>query len=87
MKKIEILGMGWAKCNQLAERAKEAVNQLRVEAEVVKVQDIKAITNYGVLMTPALVVDGVVKVTGKLPKVEELKKWISEWNWGDSDGR
>jgi len=45
---------------------------------VVKVQDIRAITNYGVLMTPALVVDGVVKVAGKLPKVEELKKWISE---------
>jgi protein-disulfide isomerase len=45
---------------------------------VVKVQDIKTITNYGVLVTPALVVDGVVKVTGKLSKVEELKKWISE---------
>jgi protein-disulfide isomerase len=51
---------------------------LGIEAELVKVQDIKTITNYGVLMTPALVVDGVVKVTGKLPKVEELKKWISE---------
>jgi protein-disulfide isomerase len=45
---------------------------------VVKVQDIKTITNYGVLMTPALVVDGVVKVTGKLPKVEEIKKWLEE---------
>jgi protein-disulfide isomerase len=45
---------------------------------VTKVKDIKTITNYGVLMTPALVVDGAVKVTGKLPKVEELKKWISE---------
>jgi protein-disulfide isomerase len=43
---------------------------------VVKVQDIKAITNYGVLMTPALVVDGVVKVAGKVPKVEEIKEWI-----------
>ena len=78
MKKIEVLGMGWAKCNQLAERAKDAVKELSIEAEVVKVQDIRAITNYGVLMTPALVVDGVVKVAGKLPKVEELKKWISE---------
>ena len=76
MKKIEILGMGWVKCNQLAERAKEAVKQLGIEAEVVKVQDIKTITNYGVLMTPALVVDGVVKVAGKVPKVEEIKKWI-----------
>jgi protein-disulfide isomerase len=43
---------------------------------VVKVQDIKAITNYGVLITPALVVDGVVKVAGKLPKLDEIKGWI-----------
>ena len=76
MKKIEILGMGWAKCNQLAERAKEAVKELGVDAEVIKVQDIKTITNYGVLITPALVVDGVVKVAGKVPKVEEIKGWI-----------
>ena len=47
-----------------------------IDAEVTKVQDIKTITNYGVLMTPALVVDGVVKVAGKLPKVEEIKGWI-----------
>ena len=43
---------------------------------MVKVQDIRAITNYGVLMTPALVVDGVVKVAGKVPKIEEIKGWI-----------
>ena len=75
-KKIEILGMGWAKCNQLAERAKDAVKELGIDAEVIKVQDIKAITNYGVLVTPALVVDGVVKVAGKIPKMEEIKEWI-----------
>ena len=60
------------------ERAKDAVKELGIEAEVIKVQDIKTITNYGVLMTPALVVDGVVKVVGKLPKTEEIKKWIQE---------
>lgn len=76
MKKIEILGMGCARCNQLEERAKEAVKQLGIEAEVIKVQDIKAITNYGVLVTPALVVDGVVKIAGKVPKIEEIKAWI-----------
>jgi len=76
MKKIEILGMGCARCNQLTERAKEAVKDLGIEAEVTKVQDIKAITNYGVLVTPALAVDGVVKVAGKLPKLEEIKEWI-----------
>ncbi len=52
------------------------MKELGVEAEVIKVQNIKAITNYGVLMTPALVVDGVVKVAGKIPKVEEIKNWI-----------
>jgi len=52
------------------------VKQLGIEAEVVKVQDIKTITNYGVLVTPALVVDGVVKVAGKVPKVEEIGEWI-----------
>ena len=76
MKKIEILGMGWLKCNQLAERAKEAVKELGIHAEVVKVQDIKTITNYGVLITPALVVDGVVKVAGKVPKIDQIKEWI-----------
>jgi small redox-active disulfide protein 2 len=76
MKKIEILGMGWAKCNQLAERAKEAVKELGIDAEVIKVQDIKTISNYGVLITPALVVDGVVRVAGKVPRVEEIKEWI-----------
>jgi protein-disulfide isomerase len=43
---------------------------------VVKVQDIKTVTNYGVLMTPALVVDGVVKVAGKVPKIDQIKEWI-----------
>jgi len=51
---------------------------LGIEAEVIKVQDIKTISNYGVLMTPALVVDGIVKVAGKLPKVEEIEGWIKE---------
>jgi len=49
---------------------------LGIDAEVIKVQDIKTITNYGVLMTPALVVDGVVKVAGKVPKLEQIKEWI-----------
>jgi small redox-active disulfide protein 2 len=52
------------------------VKELGIEAEVTKVKDIKTITNYGVLMTPALVVDGVVKVAGKVPKMEEIKQWI-----------
>lgn len=77
MKKIEVLGMGCPKCNQLEDRAKEAVKELGIEAEVIKVKDIKAIADYGVMITPALVVDGVVKVAGKVPKLDEIKEWIA----------
>jgi small redox-active disulfide protein 2 len=52
------------------------VKDLGIEAEVVKIKDIKTISNYGVMITPALAVDGVVKVAGKIPKVEEIKEWI-----------
>jgi small redox-active disulfide protein 2 len=52
------------------------VKELGIDVEVIKVQDIKTITNYGVLVTPALVIDGVVKVAGKVPKLEEIKGWI-----------
>ena len=74
--KIEILGMGCANCNKLYENALEAVKLSGKEVEVAKVEDIKKIMGYGVLSTPALVVDGVVKVAGKIPRVEEIKGWI-----------
>ncbi len=76
MKKIEILGMGWPKCNQLEDRAREAVKELGIKAEVIKVKDMQAIMNYGVMITPAIVVDGKVKASGKIPKIEEIKEWI-----------
>lgn len=75
--KIEILGMGCSNCNKLYQNALEAVKQSGKEAEVVKVEDIQKIMDYEVMSTPALVIDGVVKVKGKVPKVEEIKKWIS----------
>lgn len=71
--KIEILGMGCQKCSNLMENAKKAVAELNIAAEFVKVEDIKVIMSYGVMTTPALVVDGVVKVSGKIPSVEEIK--------------
>lgn len=74
--KIEILGPGCAKCKQLYENAREAVKQAGVEAEIVKVEDLKAISGYNVFMTPALVLDGAVKVTGKVVPPEQIKKWI-----------
>jgi len=75
--KIEILGMGCSNCNKLYQNALEAVKQSGKEAKVLKVEDIQKITGYGVTSTPALVINGVVKVKGKVPKVEEIKKWIS----------
>ncbi len=73
MMKIEILGMGCKKCSDLLDNAKKAASELNIEAEFVKVEDIKIIMSYGVMTTPALVVDGVVKVSGKTPSVEEIK--------------
>ena len=74
--KIEILGMGCPKCKMLYENAKKAVLEKNIQAEVLKVEDIDKITGYGVMMTPAIVIDGAVKPTGKVPSAEEIKKWL-----------
>ena len=76
MKKLEILGTGCPKCIKLEELTRQAASELGIEAEITKVKDINQIMNYGVMMTPALVVDGVVKVVGKVPPVEEIKKYL-----------
>jgi small redox-active disulfide protein 2 len=76
MKKIEILGSGCANCKKLESNAREAVEKLGIEAEVVKVTEIEKIVSYGVMSTPALVVDGKVKSIGKLLSVEEIKKLV-----------
>ena len=73
MMKIEILGMGCKKCSDLMDNTKKAATELNLETEFVKVEDIKTIMSYGVMTTPALVVDGVVKVSGKIPNIEEIK--------------
>jgi len=76
--KIEILGTGCPKCKKLHELSEEAVKELGVSAEIIKVTDINKIIDYGVMVTPALVVDGDVKVAGKIPSKEEITKWIEE---------
>lgn len=76
MKKIQILGAGCAKCNALAEATKKAAEELGLEYEFEKITDIKTIMSFGVMMTPALVVDGAVKVAGKVPGHTELKALI-----------
>ena len=74
--KIEILGMGCSNCNKLYQNVLEAVKESGKKADVTKVEDIKAIMGYGVMSTPALVIDGVVKVAGKVPKAEQIMEWI-----------
>jgi small redox-active disulfide protein 2 len=77
MKKIQILGTGCPKCKKLFEASQQAVKSLGIEAEVTKVEDISEIMKFGVMMTPALVVDGEVKVMGRIPKPEEITSFIS----------
>ena len=77
MKKIEILGTGCAKCHKLEEETRKAAGELGLDCQIEKVKDIQKITAYGVMMTPALVVDGQVKVVGKVPKIEDIKSMIA----------
>jgi small redox-active disulfide protein 2 len=77
MKKLQILGAGCPKCKELAARADEAAQALGIEFELEKVTDVNDILSFGVMMTPALVVDGEVKIVGKVPGVEELKNIIA----------
>lgn len=76
MKKLQVLGPGCPKCRRLAEVTEEAARAKGLEYELEKVTDIDRITAAGVMMTPALVVDGEVKVMGRIPSVEELKKLL-----------
>jgi small redox-active disulfide protein 2 len=76
MKKIQILGTGCPKCRQLTALAEQAAKELGVAYEIEKVTQINDIMKFGVMVTPALVVDGQVKVSGKVPSVEEIKKMI-----------
>ena len=77
MKKLQILGTGCPKCITLAEATPTAANQLGLECEIEKVTDINRIVSFGVMMTPALVVDGQVKVAGRVPAIDELKTLIA----------
>ena len=76
MKKLQILGTGCPKCKKLTENAEAAAKELGIEYEIEKVTDISDIMNFGVMMTPALAVDGEVKVVGKVASVEEIKELI-----------
>ena len=74
--KIEVLGIGCPKCKTLYDNAKRAVEEKGVQAEVVKIENMDKITEYGVMMTPALVINGEIKSSGKVPSSEEIKNWL-----------
>jgi len=74
--KIEVLGTGCMKCNKLYEAAKEAVAQTGVQAEIAHVTDLAELMKRGVMVTPALAVDGVIKAAGKVLKAEDIAKML-----------
>ncbi len=76
MKKIQILGTGCPKCKTLTENAEAAAKELGIEYQIEKVTDINEIMKFGVMMTPALVVDGQVKVVGKVLSPEQIKQLL-----------
>ncbi len=77
MKKLQILGTGCPKCRKLAENTEAAAKALGIECDIVKVTDINEIMKFGVMMTPALAIDGQVKVVGKVPSPDEIKKMLA----------
>ncbi len=77
MKEIKVLGTGCPKCGKLKKNVEEALAGLEIEYSLEKVEDIQEIVSFGVMMTPALVVDGEVKFSGKVPGIEELRSILT----------
>lgn len=77
MKKIQILGTGCPKCRKLAENAEAAAKELAIEYQIEKVTDINEMMKFGVMVTPALAIDGQVKVTGKVADVGDIKEMLA----------
>ena len=72
--KIQILGTGCPKCKQLADNVKLVVEKAGINAEIEKITEISEIINFGVMMTPALAIDGEIKFVGKVPTIKEIKE-------------
>ena len=75
---IKILGSGCANCKKLEANAKDAISQLGIDASIIKVEDFKDIMKYGVMRTPAIVINEKVKMYGKVCTVDEIKKYIQD---------
>ena len=76
--KVQIFGIGCPRCKKLEANARKAVEEVGIEAELEKVEDIKEISKFGVMMTPALAIDGKVKCSGEIAPVQKIKKWLQE---------
>jgi len=77
MKKLQILGTGCPKCRKLTELVEKAAQALGIEYEIEKVTDINELMKFNIMMTPGLAVDGIVKCSGRIPSIEELKGLIA----------
>ena len=75
---IEILGTGCAKCKRLFANAEQAVKDLKITAEIIKVEDLAEIVSRGVMLPPALFINGEVRAEGRIPDVNEIKKMLTE---------
>lgn len=78
MKTIKVLGPGCAKCKTTFHNAQEAVKQLEIVAEVIKIEDIEEMMQYNVLTTPVLMIDDVVKVKGRIAQIDEIKEFLKQ---------
>lgn len=76
MKRVQILGTGCAKCGNLRANTEQAIQELGIEAQVEHITDMAKITGFGVMMTPALVVDGQVKAVGQVPSAAAIKAFL-----------
>jgi len=74
--KIEILGSGCAKCKSIEKLVRNIVEELGIQADILKVEDLQEIVNRGIMMTPAIFIDGEEKIVGRVPTAEELKKLL-----------
>lgn len=77
MKEIKILGTGCPKCQKLAEVVESVAREMNIDYKLEKVTDINKIMGFGIMITPALVVEGEIKIAGKIPKTDDIKKMLS----------
>jgi small redox-active disulfide protein 2 len=74
--KIEILGTGCPKCKILFDNTQKAVEEKKIEAEIIKVEEMDKIIEFGIMSTPAIVIDNEIKSAGKVNSIEEIKEWL-----------